>query len=124
MRSQFVALLTLSMMLAQPAGASALVTNESPRASLGPCGIWSEGSTPNHPSARASSAAIYDPIRMRTILFGGYVTYLGGAEVDYNDVWQHTAAAGWSQLAPTGTPPPPTRGARPSTMQCATGCCS
>jgi hypothetical protein len=54
------------------------------------------------PSARYSHSAIYDPVRDRMIVFGGYRPYL-------NDVWELSLAGtpAWTQLAPTGTPPGP-----------------
>lgn len=64
----------------------------------GPCGIWSQVATPVHPSARTNSAAIYDPVRMRMILFGG-----GGT----TELWEYVSGSGWSPLAPAGSPPAP-----------------
>jgi hypothetical protein len=62
-----------------------------------PCGVWSQSAT-GTPSARFNSAAIYDPVRARTILFGG--NGAGGP-----DLWQHYVATGWSALSASGTPP-------------------
>jgi hypothetical protein len=54
------------------------------------------------PSARYGHTSIYDPVRDRMLVFGGYdgAAYL-------NDVWALSLAVGpeWSALAPTGTGP-------------------
>ena len=64
---------------------------------------WSElapGGTP--PSARDAHTAIYDPVRDRMVVFGGY----DGASLR-NDVWalSLSGSPAWSELAPAGTPP-------------------
>ncbi|MBI5838327.1 MAG: hypothetical protein HZB25_13900 [Candidatus Eisenbacteria bacterium] len=54
------------------------------------------------PPIRYAHAAVYDPVRDRMIVFGGYGdSYL-------NDVWALSLSGtpAWTQLAPTGTPPP------------------
>src|SRR5262249_52579973 len=53
------------------------------------------------PSARHGHSAIYDPVRSRMIVFGGF----DGAEE--NDVWalNLTGSPAWTPLSPTGTPP-------------------
>jgi hypothetical protein len=50
------------------------------------------------PGARSGHTAIYDPIRQRMIVFGGYV-----------ETWalQLSGTPTWTQLFPAGTPPPP-----------------
>jgi hypothetical protein len=55
------------------------------------------------PVTRWGHSAIYDPVRGRMVVFGGYV--FGGQEV--NDVWALSLAdtPAWTQLTPTGTPP-------------------
>jgi len=55
------------------------------------------------PVTRWGHSAIYDPLRDRMVVFGGYV--MGGQEV--NDVWALSLAGtpAWTQLTPTGTPP-------------------
>ncbi len=55
------------------------------------------------PSPREAMGAIYDPLRDRLILVGGW----NGA-VSLNEVWALTldASPTWTQLSPGGTPPP------------------
>ena len=55
------------------------------------------------PVTRWGHSAIYDPIRDRMVVFGGYV--MGGQE--FNDVWALSLAGtpAWTQLTPAGTPP-------------------
>jgi hypothetical protein len=59
------------------------------------------GGTP--PSARFLQSAIYDPVRDRTVMFGG-ATEAGGAR---NDLWGLALAEppAWTNLTPNGTPP-------------------
>ncbi len=66
-------------------------------------GTWSRVKTlGTPPSARAGHTAIYDPVRDRVLVFGGYVSGLYG-----NDVWSLslTGPPTWSQLSPSGAPP-------------------
>jgi hypothetical protein len=70
--------------------------------SLGDTPAWTQltpSGTP--PSARSAPAAIYDPVRDRMVVFGGY----SGSSL--NDTWSLLLAEppAWTQLAPTGTPP-------------------
>ena len=55
--------------------------------------------------ARSGHSAIYDPVRDRMVVFGGY----SGTGYTYflNDVWVLSLAGmpAWTQLTPTGTPP-------------------
>jgi hypothetical protein len=55
------------------------------------------------PSARMDATAIYDPLRDRMVVFGGYTITTGQA----NDVWALSLAGtpAWTQLSPSGTPP-------------------
>ena len=56
------------------------------------------------PSARAGSQAVYDPLRNRLVIFGGYSqTFVAQA-----DVWQlalSPVTPAWSEMSPTGTAP-------------------
>jgi hypothetical protein len=54
------------------------------------------------PSARRGASAIYDPVRDRMLVYGG------AAPGALGDVWALSlgASPAWSQLAPTGSPPP------------------
>jgi hypothetical protein len=67
---------------------------------------WTELTpTGTPPAPRAYHSAIYDPVRVRMIVFGGDAN--GG--VHFNDVWALSLAGtpAWTQLTPTGTPPSP-----------------
>ncbi len=64
-------------------------------------GAWSlvtPGGTP--PTPRTAASMIYDPVRDRLVVFGGYS---GGA---MNDTWELTLATGptWNHLTPSGAP--------------------
>ena len=63
-------------------------------------GAWTAAAI--RPSARFYHSAIYDPVRDRMVLFGGYT----GAD-SLDDVWVLSLAGtpAWTQLTPTGTPP-------------------
>lgn len=47
-------------------------------------GAWSEVSLENHPSQRGSSAMVYDPVRKRMVLYGGFAPNRS----DLNDTWE------------------------------------
>ena len=66
-------------------------------------GAWIEFFTP---SARVGHTAIYDPVRDRMVVFGGY----DGSH--RNDVWalSLSGSPAWSELDPAGGPPPERRG--------------
>ena len=72
---------------------------------LGGTPVWTQltpGGTP--PDGRVGHNAMYDPLRDRMIVFGGFAS-VGGFE---NAVYALNFAGGtpsWSQLAPAGTPP-------------------
>jgi len=66
---------------------------------------WSAlSSTGTPPTARAEHTAIYDPVRDRMVVFGGYNVDNGGHR---NDTWALSLSStpAWSALSPTGTPP-------------------
>ena len=54
------------------------------------------------PGARRLHSAIYDPVRDRMVVFGGFIT---GSY--FNDLWALSLAGtpAWEQLSPAGTPP-------------------
>ena len=56
---------------------------------------------------RLAHSTIYDPVRDRMVVFGGYYSYPGYFEVDLDGVWELSLAGtpAWTRLAPTGTPP-------------------
>jgi hypothetical protein len=55
------------------------------------------------PVGRSDHSAIYDPVRNRMVVFGGY----DGSVYFRNDVWALSLSGtpAWTQLIPTGTPP-------------------
>ncbi|MGH3053789.1 MAG: Kelch repeat-containing protein, partial [Gaiellaceae bacterium] len=57
------------------------------------------------PGWRYGHSAIYDPVRDRMVVFGGYYVYGGWV----NDLWSLSLAGApqWDQLSPAGTPPAP-----------------
>jgi len=59
--------------------------------------------SPPCPSARANHVTVYDPIRKRMILFGGW----DGTSPYFNDLWalSLTSSVSWAQLSPSGTIP-------------------
>ena len=95
-------------MLVLDAGAGA--TMDSIQAlSFGPPNAWITMYTSGpHPSRRSAPGAVYDPVRDRVLMFGGWVANFIGGGTGLNDVWQLTLgpAPTWTQLAPQGTPPP------------------
>src|SRR2546422_7377796 len=56
------------------------------------------------PNIRREHSAIYDPVRKRMIVFGGY-----SFSSTYGDVWALSLVGtpAWTQLTPAGTPPSP-----------------
>src|SRR5262249_55519848 len=55
------------------------------------------------PSARYAHVAIYDPVRNRMVIFGGY-----SGQQPLNDVWAlSTNTMTWTSLAPSGSAPIP-----------------
>jgi len=55
----------------------------------------------SRPAGRITGASVYDPVRDRLIVFGGY------APGRLNDLWELSLSGTptWTQLAPSGTPP-------------------
>jgi hypothetical protein len=56
------------------------------------------------PPPRVSHSAMYDPLRQRVIVFGGF----DGTNYDLNDTWALSLAGGtfeWAQLSPAGSTP-------------------
>src|SRR5262249_33600609 len=75
-------------------------------------GTWSAlFPTGTPPHGRRDHTAIYDPVRGRMIVFGGY--YYDGIGHDLNDVWalNLSGAPSWSRLFPSGIQPTPVEGA-------------
>ena len=72
---------------------------------------WTTLSATNPPHARSHSAAIYDPLRSRMVMFGGYY-YEAGTDHWVNDVWALPLGTtpAWSQLTPSGSVPSPRSG--------------
>jgi len=74
--------------------------------SLGSTPAWTQlAPTGTPPGALYGHSAVYDPVRDRMVMFGGFHCYspIG----DRNDVWELSLAgtSAWTQLAPTGMPP-------------------
>jgi len=64
---------------------------------------WTQLILPGAPTARSGQRAIYDPVRNRMVLFGGYDVAM------VNDVWKLSLGAtpAWSPILPAGPPPLP-----------------
>jgi hypothetical protein len=62
---------------------------------------WLTPSTGTPPGARGNHSAIYDPVRDRMVVFGGYSGYY------FNDLWALSLAGTpvWTRLTPSGTLP-------------------
>jgi hypothetical protein len=74
--------------------------------SLGGVPAWTQlMPTGAPPCMRENHSAVYDPVRDRMVLFGGW----SPEERDLNDVWELSLAGTpvWTELTPTGTPPSP-----------------
>lgn len=66
-------------------------------------------STPGRYAARAAPAAAYDPVRRRTVMFGGRAP---GSPLNmrFDDTWEHDGDS-WRQVFPATGPPPRDAGA-------------
>lgn len=64
---------------------------------------WQGRSPAASPAARWQSALTYDPVRRRSVLFGGR-GQVGSSAVHYGDTWQWDGTT-WSQTAATGPSP-------------------
>jgi len=78
--------------------------------SLGGSPAWTRITpTGTPPSGRKNHSGIYDPIRDRMVIFGGYENYPDdiGLFLYRNDVWALSFGPNptWTELTPTGTPP-------------------
>jgi len=78
--------------------------------SLGGQPVWTRltpAGTP--PTGRKNHTAIYDPIRDRMVIFGGFLTYPDsvGMLLYQNDVWALSLgeSPAWTEIVPTGTLP-------------------
>ena len=72
-----------------------------------PAPTWSPLAVQGAPPApRECRGGLYDPVRDRVLIFGGY-----GYPDHFNDVWALDLAGTptWNQLSPAGTPPAPRR---------------
>ena len=80
-----------------------------------PDAIWS----PLLPMSRTMHSAIYDPIRDRMLVYGGY---LGEAGVADGDVWEFSfgSSGAWKRLPTTGEIPRPSTFIPPFTTRSAT----
>lgn len=60
------------------------------------------------PEARVNATMVWDPTVERLLLFGGNDSASGMNIGPLNDAWEYDPAANvWSELSPSGTPPPP-----------------
>jgi galactose oxidase-like protein len=59
------------------------------------------------PSAREAPGVVYDPVRDRVLLFGGFVSNFLGGGTGLNDLWELTLGPtpAWTLLTPSGVPP-------------------
>jgi hypothetical protein len=71
-------------------------------------GLWQQLSpTGTPPSARWGPGAIYDPVRRRMVMFGGFDESVGGSLPPMNDVWTLSLSQPevWAQLSPAAPVP-------------------
>jgi len=78
--------------------------NDTWQLSLSGTPAWTQLSPATSPPARYGHSAIYDPLRMRMIIFGGAST---PPLTFYNDAWSFdlVGASGWTQLVLDNAPP-------------------
>ena len=83
------------------------VYNETWVLSLAGAPAWSQMMASSPPLARHDHAAIYDPIRHRTLVYGGNNRYLYGRELALSDVWALDLAGSstWAQIYPATSVP-------------------
>src|SRR5262249_42547731 len=80
-----------------------------PALSFGPPGQWTmlrpQGTAP---SVRDAPAAVYDPVRDRVLMFGGYRPNLIGGGTGLDDLWELTLGPvpTWTPITTPGTKPP------------------
>lgn len=66
-------------------------------------GTWTRMNGEGGPTARAEAAAAYDPVRERTVLFGGYER-VGGEARRLGDTWEWNGKS-WVRVSTTGPSP-------------------
>ncbi len=62
---------------------------------------WHRMETPAPPAARAEAAMAYDPVRRRTVLFGGYQRHADGSLERLSDTWEWDGQR-WHELGASG----------------------
>lgn len=62
---------------------------------------WQQASPLVSPAPRVGHAMVFDPVRARTVLFGGHVPFQG---LIYNDTWEWNGTQ-WLQIQTATTPP-------------------
>jgi hypothetical protein len=70
---------------------------------------WTDITPPGAgPSPRNSASCLYDPVRDRLLIYGGYRVTTGGTYIVYSDTWQvpFGVAPSWSAISTAGAPPP------------------
>ena len=77
--------------------------------SLGANPAWSTIAEPHGPKAtgRRGHSAVFDPVRHRMIVFGGWVQWFGEPNPYVNDLWSLDLDPpyAWTRMQATGTPP-------------------
>ena len=87
-------------------GTSPTYLNETWSLSLGGSPEWTYFSTTGTPPAREEQSAIYDPVRDRMVIFGGYDRATPSYH-NFNDTWSlgFAGSPAWGQLSPEGNLP-------------------